>query len=162
MGLSRRIEDLHPTLQRMYEKLEAACQRLRIDIIPTSTLRTEAEQLALYAQGRKNLKTVNYIRATAGLGPITRKRNRIVTHALSSIHQFGLAFDICIIKGGLAVWDVKADTNKNNKTDYEEVGELGEALGLTWGGRFTHPDLVHFEYTGGLSLDELKEGKRPV
>ena len=43
------------------------------------------------------------------------------------------------------VWDPKADINRNRVPDYEELGRLGESLGLTWGGRFKFRDYGHFE-----------------
>jgi hypothetical protein len=120
-----------------------------------------------------------------------RRENRIVTRALTSIHQFGCAFDVVIVKGtpsddpsrqgrgnmgrlsrldgkgrgeeaGMeAVWEVKADINSNDAPDYEEMGIIGESVGLTWGGRFRFRDYCHFEHTGGLTLDDLKAGRRP-
>ena len=36
---------------------------------------------------------------------------------------------------------------------------IGESLGLVWGGRFKNKDLSHFEWTGGLSMSELKAQK---
>lgn len=159
--MSRRIEDLHPVVAEKCRHFLKVCKARGLNVIVTSTLRTEAEQLALFAQGRKRLKAVNELRKEAGLPAITESRNRIVTHALTSIHQFGCAFDVCITKDGKAVWDVKADINENDIPDYEETGHTGEAIGLSWGGRFGYPDYVHFQYTGGLTLDDLKAGKRP-
>lgn len=123
-----------------------------IQIQITSTLRTAEEQAALHAQGRKPLSEVNALRTAAGLPPITDATNRIVTHAPISVHQFGLAFDVVVVdEHGRAVWAHKA---------YEPVGEIGEALGLEWGGRFRRFDGPHFQYTGGLTTAELAEGKR--
>lgn len=182
---SRRIEDLHPAVRGRCRRLIALCEGRGINVIITSTLRTEAEQLALFAQGRKALKTVNEFRAEAGLPPISGEQNRVVTNAATSVHQFGLAFDVAIIRpphppldkggvregisssigkghgGGEAVWDVKADINADGIADYEEVGLIGEFLGLQWGGRFRLRDYCHFQFTGGLSLKELIAGKRP-
>ena len=43
-----------------------------------------------------------------------------------STHALGLAFDLTL-----------------NPPDYERAGRLWEALGLTWGGRFSDP--IHFD-----------------
>jgi peptidoglycan L-alanyl-D-glutamate endopeptidase CwlK len=144
-------------------RLIALCEGRGIGIIVTSTLRTEAEQLALFAQGRKVLKTVNEFRAEAGLPPIGSEQNRVVTRAATSVHQFGLAFDVAILKPNsrMAEWSPKADLNDNDTADYEEVGLFGESLGLQWGGRFRLRDYCHFQFTGGLSLRELMAGQRP-
>jgi|GEM_PF-712108 peptidoglycan L-alanyl-D-glutamate endopeptidase CwlK len=158
---SRRLEDLNPVVADMCRRFLALCRDRGIDVVVTSTLRTEAEQLALFAQGRKSLWYVNELRRDAGLPPIKEEQNRIVTHVLTSVHQFGCAFDVCIIKDGRAVWNIKADVNENDIPDYEEIGKIGEHIGLTWGGRFKFKDYCHFEYTGGLTLEDLKAGLRP-
>jgi peptidoglycan L-alanyl-D-glutamate endopeptidase CwlK len=162
---SRRIEDLHPAARPKAEALIGQAKtELGLDIILTCTLRTEAEQLAYFAQGRKALTTVNELRADAGLPPITDEENRhYVTWVLTSIHEFGLAFDVAIMKphSRLVEWSPKADFDDDGVPEYEELGLLGESLGLRWGGRFKGKDRVHFEYTGGLSLEELIAGKRP-
>ncbi len=38
---------------------------------------------------------------------------------------------------------------------WARVGAIGEAAGLTWGGRFSKPDRPHFEFHGA-PLEELK------
>ncbi|GAB4389027.1 MAG: hypothetical protein Kow0025_11870 [Thermodesulfovibrionales bacterium] len=159
--MNRRVEDLHPSVRGLCRRLVAESQARGIGLVVTSTLRTEAEQLALFAQGRKGLETVNGLRAEAGLPPITAEQNRVVTRALASVHQFGLAFDVAVVKDGRAVWDLKADINGNGAADYEEVGRLGKGLGLEWGGDFAFKDYCHFQLTRGLSVKELREGKRP-
>jgi peptidoglycan L-alanyl-D-glutamate endopeptidase CwlK len=128
----------------------------------TSTLRSPAEQAALYAQGRKPLADVNALRAEAGMAPISEGRNRVVTHARTSVHEFGLAFDVALLKNGMPHWDSSADLNSDNVADYAETGAIGESLGLIWGGRFRNRDLCHFEWTGGLTLAELKAGRVPT
>jgi hypothetical protein len=37
-----------------------------------------------------------------------------------------------------------------SRTQWQQVGELGEALGLRWGGRFRTPDNPHFDLGSGL------------
>jgi len=160
---SRRLQDLHSILAGMCRTFLALCKEKGIDVRITCTLRTEAEQLALFAQGRKSLREVNALRAEAGLSPLTEKENKLrVTNSLTSLHQFGCAFDAMIIgPDSKPTWNIKADINKNQIPDYEEIGRIGESVGLTWGGRFKSRDYCHFQYTGGLTLAELRAGKRP-
>ncbi len=74
----------------------------------------------------------------------------------SSWHEFGLAFDVAVLVDGKATWP-------NDRGLWEEIGELGEALGLEWGGRFkTILDLPHFQRRGGLTLADVRAGKRPT
>lgn len=110
----------------------------------TETLRTKEEQDELYAQGRT-------------------KPGKIVTNAKGgdSFHNYGLAFDIALIDRGKLNWNTGADINDNDITDFFEIGEIGEKLGLEWGGRWKFKDMPHFQLTFGLSLADLKAGKKP-
>jgi len=114
--------------------LDHAAER-GIGLKVTQTYRTFAEQAALYAQGRSTP------------GPI-------VTHADAgwSWHNWRRAFDVCFVDsfGGVS-W----------AGPWDEVGALGEAAGLDWGGRWKHPDRPHFEDRAGLTLAKLR-AKYPV
>jgi peptidoglycan L-alanyl-D-glutamate endopeptidase CwlK len=81
--------------------------------------RTQAEQDALYAKGR-----------TAPGPKVTWTRN--------SRHLTGRAIDLALFQGKNVVWESK---------HYTRAGELGEELGLVWGGRWRggKTDKPHFE-----------------
>jgi peptidoglycan L-alanyl-D-glutamate endopeptidase CwlK len=101
--------------------------------------RSNARQTALYNQGR----------TTSG---------NIVTNAKAgqSMHNFGLAVDSFIVSndGNTAIWDV------NSK--WKRVAVIAKSLGFAWGGDWTSfRDYPHLEMTGGLSLSQLRVGKRP-
>lgn len=120
-----------------------------IYVIVTQGLRTIAEQNALYAQGRRGIKG-----------------EKIVTNAKGgeSYHNFGLAVDFAIVdKSGQTVyWDTNVDTNKDGQKDWYQVGKIGKQQGLEWGGDWTSfKDIPHFQYTFGLSLAQLRAGRRP-
>ena len=160
---SRDPEKLHPVVRRKFNAFIEAARVQGIPFILTQTDRLQKEQDAFWAQGREPLPVVNAFRDIAGLPHIGPMQNmKTITDVRVSTHQFGLAFDVALKgqKGGVH-WDVKADINAKGGTDYDELGKLGESLGLIWGGRFRRRDLVHFEWTGGLTLNELKAGKRP-
>lgn len=100
-----------------------------------STLRDKSSQDALYAQGR-----------TAP--------GKIVTNAKGgdSYHQYGVAFDFVPLVDGKPAWD---DTDR-----YEQCAEIGEKLGLEWGGNFkSFRDRPHMQDTLGFSVAEYKAGK---
>ena len=160
--MRRDMEALHPVVLGKCEKLLEASRVLGLDLMVTSTLRSAQEQAALYSQGRKPLRAVNALRDAAGLAPLGSDENTIVTHATTSVHEFGLAFDVALLKDGSPTWDQSLDLNDDGQTDYQALGEMGEAIGLIWGGRFRHRDLCHFQWTGGLSMGELLAGKRPA
>ena len=159
--MNRDISALTPAVSARCRALIALADKAGISICVTSTLRTQAEQRALYAQGRRSIDEVNALRSTAGMGHIKEAANRPVTNARVSMHEFSCAFDIAVAVNGRITWDTQADINNNGMPEYDEVGQMGESLGMRWGGRFRTRDLCHFEYTGGLSINELQAGHRP-
>ena len=137
MNTSRKIADLHPKVATMAWAFVKKCADEGIDVIITSTLRDNEAQAALYAQGR-----------TAP--------GKIVTNAKPgySYHNFGLAFDFVPVKDGKAQW--------NDLKLFQRCGEIGESLGLEWAGRWeSFKEYAHLQWTGGLTLSDLRQGKRP-
>lgn len=135
---SRKIEDLHPYVAKLCRAFVAACKKDGIDILITSTWRDNAAQNALYAQGRT-------------------KPGKKVTNAKAgqSFHNYKLAFDFVPIVNGKAQW--------NDLATFKRAGAIGERLGLDWAGRWvSFKELAHLQWTGGLSLAQLRAGKKPV
>ena len=135
---SRSLIDLLPPVSKRAADFKESCADAGIDIIFTSTFRDFESQAALYAQGR-----------TAP--------GQIVTNARAgeSFHNYRCAFDFAPIVNGKIPW---------NDTDlFTKCGEIGEKCGLTWAGRWTtFRELAHLQYTGGLTLADLKAGKIPT
>jgi len=120
--MARDVRLLHPRIRAICGQFMIECQKAGIDLIITQTLRTKAEQDAIYAQGR----------TTPG---------KIVTKAKypMSPHCWGCAFDIAIKVAGKIVWDERKDL-------YAKAGAIGKKLGLVWGGDFkSFVDRPHFE-----------------
>ena len=123
--MSARIDDLEPATREMCRRFMDAARDAGHDIRVTHTLRTLDEQAHLYAQGRT-------------------LPGRIVTNAEpgQSPHNCGAAFDICF--AGAVPFPPETDPR------WLALGQLGEGLGLSWGGpngkgdRFTF-DRPHFE-----------------
>lgn len=166
--MSRDVDKLLPQVRDKAVLLKKlALERLGLNIIFTQTLRTNDEQVALYAQGRQSLGAVNGLREVAGMPKISVTENHRVTNAkdiTSSFHGYGMAFDIAITDstGKKIVWTDKSDWNADGVSDWVEVGKLGEEIGLEWGGNFSSiSDPPHFQYRYGLTLGDLKVGKRP-
>lgn len=45
---------------------------------------------------------------------------------------------------------------------WSRLGAIGKRLGFRWGGEFAHlVDRPHFEWSGGLSLAQLRAGRLP-
>lgn len=126
---SRKLTDLHPTLQPIAAKFLERCKAAGLDILITCTHRTGAEQDALYAQGR----------TTPGV-KVTNAR------AGQSMHNFSInglpaskAFDIVPLINGKPEWSAKHPA-------WAVAGKIGEDLGLSWAGRWvSFKEFPHFE-----------------
>lgn len=111
------------------------------------TLRTFAEQDALYAQGRTRLFDANGKR----LGVVTKAKGG------QSIHNFGLALDIVLLKDTngdgtfeSASWEDTVDFDKDGRADWMEVVSILKKNGWIWGGDWkSFKDKPHFEKTFG-------------
>jgi peptidoglycan L-alanyl-D-glutamate endopeptidase CwlK len=132
---SRDLNELLPEVKRRVENFIEACKTNGIDLLVTSTYRDNESQAALYAQGR----------TAAG---------KIVTNARAgdSFHNHRCAVDVVPLVSGKPDWD-------GSHPVWAEVGRLGQENGLEWAGNWVHfKELAHFQYTGGLTIAQLKEG----
>lgn len=124
----------------------AACAAAGIPIRITFTYRSNETQDALYAQGRT-------------------KPGKVVTNAKAgqSFHNFKLAYD------GVPEKLLKLENWGDNKKDqpiadaaWNLYGELAEAQGLEWGGRWKSiKDRPHCQWSGGITLAQLRAGHYP-
>jgi len=136
---SRSLDELLPVAKERVEQFLQLCKESDIDLLVTSTYRDHESQQALYEQGR----------TTAG---------KVVTNAKAgdSWHNWRCAVDVVPLINGKPNWD-------GSDPVWTKIGELGEQAGLEWAGRWkTFKELAHFQYTGGLTLTDLKEGKQIV
>ncbi len=117
------------------------------------TLRTFAEQDALYAQGRTKLFDDKGKR----LGVVTKAKGG------QSIHNYGLALDIVLLKDTnsdgtfeSASWETNIDFDKDGKADWMEVVNILKKHGWVWGGDWkSFKDAPHFEKTFGHTWKTL-------
>ena len=131
---SQNIEDLHPKLQRLCNEFLSKCKEQEIEILITSTYRDIESQDALYAKGR----TLKGQKVTSSKGG-------------QSFHNWHVAFDFVPIKDGKAQW--------NDIELFHKCGQIGESVGLEWGGRFKRfKDLPHFQYTKGHDITYFQSG----
>ncbi len=136
MKNSRDLDDLLPVVAVRASAFINACHDAGIDVLITSTQRDDEAQAALYAQGRT-------------------MPGKIVTNAKAgqSWHNWACAFDFVPIINGKAQW--------NDIKTFERCGEIAESVGLEWAGRWTRfKELAHCQYTGGLTLADLQNGKK--
>ncbi len=94
--------------------------------------RTYEEQAALYAKGRT--------------APGPKVTNAQPGH---SWHNFGVAWDFVVFDAaGQPLWESPL---------MDRCGEIGEALGLEWGGRWKFQDTPHLQLKTGLTLAQARQ-----
>jgi len=133
-----RIKLIHPVLKdELSDIYDEICSSLTSKSFCrfSHTLRTFAEQDALYAQGRTKP------------GPIVTK-----SRSGQSAHNFGLAVDIVLIHEGKAIWNIKNDYDKDGIPDWMEVVKIFKSYGWEWGGDWKFTDNPHFQKLMGLSI----------
>jgi peptidoglycan L-alanyl-D-glutamate endopeptidase CwlK len=144
---SRSLDDLiEPARARFVQFLKACAVDPwlvgnGVTVIITSTLRDLDAQAELYAQGRT-------------------KPGKIVTNAKpgESWHNFACAGDVMPLRHGKPVWGTKGD----DLEVWQTIGKVGLRCGLEWAGNWkTFKEYPHFQYTGGLTLADMRSGKVP-
>lgn len=148
--MSRKLTDLTPDARLRAGKAFADLLRKNIPHVVTYTLRTEEEQYALWCQGRKTLKDVNFARAKVGLYLLSEEENKYtVTNCDGkrkseggtgrSAHQTGNALDVVPLENGKAIWPVLEDSR------WKEISASFIAQGFTWGGDWDRDGLTALE-----------------
>jgi len=146
--MSSKLDDLYPRFrQRCAIMLEGMSRDKRLaDMGVKSLIIVEAKreiitQIAYYCRGRmKDPADAKAIHNAAGLWPLSdREAVTPCTWTLKSKHLDGRAIDIAPSKDGKAIW-----WNAPPEV-WERMGEIGEAHGAVWGGRWKNKDSPHFE-----------------
>ena len=124
----RSLEVLEPETRRRARAFLQAAKDGGLTLLVTCTLRTAAEQAALYASGRT-------------------RPGAILTHAKpgQSMHEWGRALDVVPMMAGACVWGT---TGKDLQL-WQAVGRYGEWAGLEWAGRWDNfREYPHFQFKG--------------
>jgi peptidoglycan LD-endopeptidase CwlK len=127
---SRDLNDLRPDVRELAVKHIAACAADGIELLVYCTYRSDEEQNAAYAVGRSLPgKIITNLR-----GGQSKHNNKNKEGKPAS-----LAYDCVPCISGKPIWD--------NDKMYLRVGQIGEALGLIWSGRWTGKlrEKAHFE-----------------
>ncbi len=115
----RDIALCHPRMQKIAAQWITACKAEGINVAISETLRTAAEQDALYAKGRT-------------------KPGNIVTNAKGSSyrsqHQWGISFDFYLKMDVDGDGKIADDAYNDSKGHFRKAAEIGKKLGLAWGG----------------------------
>lgn len=127
----RNIATLEPVTAKLAREHLRRLRAEGLNFKVTSGARTWDEQARLYAKGR-----------TAPGPRVTNARPGY------SWHNFGTAYDLTLFSGKNPVWDSK---------HYDRAGEIGEQLGLEWGGRWKKlVDRPHFQRPLGITLAQAR------
>lgn len=155
-----RIKLLHPKIReevsRLVNEINTTILTGRAKMRVTSTLRTFAEQTALYNLGR-TVKNRDGITKSRPMG-------QVVTNAKAgqSNHNYGLSFDFALIVDSnedliydQTSWDTKKDYDGDLKSDWLEVINYFKLNGYSWGGDWiSFKDMPHLEKTFKLTVKE--------
>jgi len=146
--MSRKVEKLQPAVQEKWLAAVALMEAAGTRFCLVSTLRTTEEQVAYYAQGRKDFVTVCQLRAVAGLPPIEEYENKYtITNCdgikILSNHQYGTAVDVVPVQNnGNPYWPPAG------ALAWIPIREAMEAAGFTSGSRWkSFPDWPHYEFS---------------
>ena len=133
---STSLSALDPYVAKLAHEFLRLCSANGLDVRILAAFRSWDESDRLYALGR-----------TAPGAVVSNAR------AGDSYHNWGLAFDAAPFVNNVMTTD---------RAKFYLMGHLGEQVGLQWGGTFKSiVDLPHFQYTFGLTTEELQDGKRP-
>ena len=117
--MSRRLNDLSPRFRPLAVELLAQLVEAGILVMIVDTLRTPEEQAANIAKG--------------------------VSWTTRSKHLTGDAIDIAPFEAWALYGSDKVRWNADDPV-WLRIGQIGEALGLRWGGRWKVRDMGHLEY----------------
>lgn len=136
--MPNKIDTLHPLIREevrsLVNKANTNILTGSVKMLVTQGLRTFAEQDKLFSQKPK------VTNAKAG----------------QSMHNYGLAFDFCLVQNGKTIWETAKDFDGDKVADWMEVVKLFKDAGYTWGGDFRSiSDKPHFEKTLGLTWQAL-------
>jgi hypothetical protein len=148
------ITTLHAAFKLAVDQIMVDMRARGWDPVIGSGMRTNEEQDALYAQGRKPLKTVNSLRSGVGFAPIRaadnakpvtkarggksnhNKRHSYLPHGSDALDVVvGYAVDIVDRKRG---WQAQPGF-------WKDLGLLAAKYGCEWGGNWKDPDPAHVE-----------------
>lgn len=117
--MSRKLDDLAPHFRPLAVEFLARCVEAGIAVMIVDTLRTADEHADNVRRG--------------------------VSWTSRSKHLTGEAIDVCPYDAYALHGPDKLQWNGNDPV-WLKLGEIGERLGMTWGGRWQQRDLGHFEY----------------
>ena len=125
--MSRALNDLSPRFRNQVFEFLARCTEAGVPLLIVDTLRTTEEQAANIAKG------VSWTKNSKHLPQQPDGKSLAIDVVPYDIYTSAPG-------GDKLAWDSK-------HPHWQKIGEIGERLGMTWGGRWkSTPDYGHFEY----------------
>lgn len=142
---AQKLASLHPDVRSKVQRMMNKAKQKGIELFIVSAHRGEAEQNELYSRGRSqaelNKVGLSHVKAQPEKRKVTNAR------AGKSDHNVKRAVDLVEIKKGKLLW---------NNDRWEQIGKIGESVGLKWGGRWkSFVDKPHFYDRGGKTVAQL-------
>ena len=127
--MTDKLAGVHPKLKAKVGQILAGMAAMGYPMLVTDGVRTDAEQAALYAQGR------------TAPGKIVTNADGVTHRSRHQLHADGCghAVDCCFLDAsGKPTWD--------EGYPWATYGAIAESFGLNWGGRWRNPvDKPHIE-----------------
>jgi peptidoglycan LD-endopeptidase CwlK len=139
--MTNKIEALRSDVAKICQEHIKKCEEAGVKVYISNTVRTDADQKALYAQGRIPLAEVNKLRKACGMYMLSEaeNKNKVTNAQVSLYHSKGLAYDMEPLVNGNPSWDYKLPA-------WEVIGKIGIELGMYWGKDFPGlHDYPHFQ-----------------
>lgn len=143
-------ETLHPLLQTLWVAFMSRVRAAGLNPVLTFAWRSKLSQDRLYQIGRRGVPGERTVTNAAG------------GHSWHNVerdgHPAALAFDFALLD------DAGKHLLSDTHVGWMIAGEIGEALGLTWGGRWRMRDLGHLQLDDGgrLTLEAAMAGTDPA
>ena len=127
--MSRALNDLSPRFRSKVFEFIARCTEAGIPLLIVDTLRTPEEQEANLAKG------VSWTTHSKHLPQPPDNKSLAIDVVPYSLYQLAGPDKLA--------WDAANPV-------WPKIGEIGEHLGMTWGGRCKQKDMGHFEYKAAM------------
>ena len=136
---SRSLKDLATELREIAEEFKQQGLEAGIEILIYCTYRSNAEQDVEYAKGRTVSSGINVSKKLPLGSVVTHAKGGQSMHNCTDLqgNPSSKAFDCVPMKNNICQW--------KDLESYDIMGEIGEGLGLVWGGRWKQKDRPHFQ-----------------
>ena|ERR1035437_3083954 len=149
------IKSLHPVFRMAVDQILRDMKASGWNPVIGSGMRTNQQQAALFAQGRKGLEQVNAMRHQAGLPAIPAAENRYtVTKAGPGLSKHNLTTALLchgrsavdVVNGyAVDIVDKRRGWNVPDVRFWTDLGYLARKYGCEWGGDWDPPDSAHVQ-----------------